>query len=118
MTVQQSMCYMDRLKQSATSISNMERFCAFVPQHVIMMCCQRHCILLQRISYRTSPKISSGDSESALFFPFLQSTGKSKCETEAETKKGKIDIVELAGKLLSKAKEQGVLFSAHKGEFL
>nr|AAU11484.1 cytosolic phosphoglycerate kinase [Euglena gracilis] len=48
----------------------------------------------------------------AMAYTFLKaqgkSTGKSKCETEAETKKGKIDIVELAGKLLSKAKEQGV----------
>jgi phosphoglycerate kinase len=48
----------------------------------------------------------------AMAYTFLKaegkSTGKSKCETEAEGKAGKIDIVELAKKLLVKAKEQGV----------
>lgn len=39
---------------------------------------------------------------------FAQNTGKSKCETEAVGKKGdKIDILELARKLLVKAKEAG-----------
>ena len=42
--------------------------------------------------------------------PFvLQKTGKSKVETEAEGKKGKIDIVALAGDLIKQAKEKGSL---------
>lgn len=48
----------------------------------------------------------------AMAYTFLKArganTGKSKCETEAETKKGKIDIIKLAGDLLEKAKAQGV----------
>eukprot|EP01010_Urceolus_cornutus_P004474 NODE_700_length_1409_cov_279.672059_g530_i0.p1 GENE.NODE_700_length_1409_cov_279.672059_g530_i0~~NODE_700_length_1409_cov_279.672059_g530_i0.p1 ORF type:complete len:411 (-),score=136.84 NODE_700_length_1409_cov_279.672059_g530_i0:102-1334(-) len=48
----------------------------------------------------------------AMAYTFLKATGKStgssKCETEAETKKGKIDIIALAGEILKKAKEKGV----------
>eukprot|EP00997_Jenningsia_sp_PLL12_P002197 NODE_1372_length_1182_cov_264.479259_g1127_i0.p1 GENE.NODE_1372_length_1182_cov_264.479259_g1127_i0~~NODE_1372_length_1182_cov_264.479259_g1127_i0.p1 ORF type:complete len:365 (+),score=124.24 NODE_1372_length_1182_cov_264.479259_g1127_i0:121-1095(+) len=48
----------------------------------------------------------------AMAYTFLKAKGKntgtSKCETEAETKKGKIDIVALAASLLEKAQAQGV----------
>ena len=39
-----------------------------------------------------------------------QKTGKSKVETEAEGKQGKIDIVALASKLITDAKEKGTAF--------
>jgi len=48
----------------------------------------------------------------AMAFTFLKAQGKnigkSKCETEAEGKKGKIDIIKLAGELIEKAKAAGV----------
>jgi phosphoglycerate kinase len=48
----------------------------------------------------------------AMAYTFLKaqgkSTGKSKVETEAEGKKGKLDIVKLAGELIEKAKAAGV----------
>jgi phosphoglycerate kinase len=48
----------------------------------------------------------------AMAYTFLKAQGKnigkSKCETEAEGKKGKIDIIKLAGELLEKAKAAGV----------
>jgi len=48
----------------------------------------------------------------AMAYTFLKAqgkkTGKSKCETEAEGKKGKIDIIKMAGDLIEKAKTAGV----------
>eukprot|EP00993_Chasmostoma_nieuportense_P000919 NODE_1844_length_1359_cov_535.176136_g1752_i0.p1 GENE.NODE_1844_length_1359_cov_535.176136_g1752_i0~~NODE_1844_length_1359_cov_535.176136_g1752_i0.p1 ORF type:complete len:413 (-),score=130.85 NODE_1844_length_1359_cov_535.176136_g1752_i0:57-1295(-) len=48
----------------------------------------------------------------AMAYTFLKAQGKntgtSKLETEAETKKGKINVVELAGEILKKAQAQGV----------